>query len=490
MDNIHNHSSSPKVTNLPKEPQPEGKLSRQMEFVRVRLIPGIIRRRRSFVILIALGALLLEVIENLVIDQYGDLAHQIYDAAFYVIAVPLGVWLLLALLANSDKERKQANKNRNLQAEFCMKLGDAPSWEDLLWVIVDYAHQMLPCASITLYVVQPLTQHLQAGAECTPDGEIKLHPKGNSAASSLPLDSLSYPFVQNDAAIVDAISTKPASSSPGTEGATTYPLSNTFDLPIMHSNQQVGVLKVNSTSNSASNTAGIRMIKGVLPMIALALDGALLQDLAANQAAAQDAERQKIAQDLHDSLAQNISYLRLKLDQLTGENAIHEIGVVLQELERMRASADEAYQQVRNTINELAVINGEELSTTLEKQARVISSRAGFGLRISQIGTAFILPASTRQNILFIVREALHNIEKHAGARLVRMQYIWLESEFILKITDDGVGFNPLSVPAEGHYGLWIMKQRAQDIGGTLKISPADERGTEVTLWVPNQAHR
>jgi two-component system, NarL family, nitrate/nitrite sensor histidine kinase NarX len=262
-----------------------------------------------------------------------------------------------------------------------------------------------------------------------------------------------------------------------------------YDLPITRNEQQLAVLKLEFPLDSAPTPDEVRTLKSAVPVMALALEGALLQTLAAEQAAASEAQRQLVAQNLHDTLAQNISYLRLKLDQLTGENAIREIGAVLQELERMRTTAEEAYQQVRNTLDELNPIRAENLVSTLLKQARAISKRSGFTLRTSQAGTSYALPAPIRQQILYIVREALYNIEKHAHARQVHLAFLWLESELIIKITDDGVGFNPLSITAEGHYGLWIMQQRAQEIGGTLKIGPAADSsgtpGTEVTLWVP-----
>ncbi len=83
------------------------------------------------------------------------------------------------------------------------------------------------------------------------------------------------------------------------------------------------------------------------------------------------------------------------------------------------------------------------------------------------------------------MREALHNIEKHSQATECTLQYCWLDSEIIIKITDNGVGFNPRTVTTDGHYGLWIMQHRAQEIGGTVKIIPIVNKGTEVTLWVP-----
>jgi signal transduction histidine kinase len=122
----------------------------------------------------------------------------------------------------------------------------------------------------------------------------------------------------------------------------------------------------------------------------------------------------------------------------------------------------------------------------VNRQADIISRRSGFRLRTNQIGITSSLPPNVRQQILYIAREALHNIEKHACAKQVSLQFVWLSGELILKITDDGVGFDPRLVNNDGHYGLWIMQHRAQEIGGSLKISPVEiGRGTEVTLWLP-----
>lgn len=457
MDVIQNHRKGKNKANASGEPLPETEGNPRTKGLRERLLPLFIHKRGRILIAIVLTMILFEVLENLIDLRYGSLVHQVYDIVFFIITIPAGAWLLLTLLEGAVAAGEQANYNRNLQADFSQKLGNAHGWEELLREIMAFTHQVLPGARTTLYVLQPQKQCLQAEALGTPDGEIFLKPELEK---------------QN-------VLLTPAAGA-----------SDDFILPINRSDQQVGMMRVEFPSRSSLSIPEIRALEASLPMVALALDAALLQDLAATQAAASDAERQKIAQDLHDSLAQNISYLRLKLDQLTGENAIREIGVVLQELERMRASADEAYQQVRNTIDELAVINGEDLAASIENQAHTISSRSGFVLRTSRIGTACVLPAATRQHILNIAREALHNVEKHAGAHLVHLQLLWLETELIIKITDDGAGFDPLSVPSEGHYGLWIMKQRAQDIGGTLRISPAEEHGTEITLWVPYPERR
>lgn len=472
--------------------QSEKNNSRRRDNMRVRLLSLFVRHRWGVVAAISLLMLILEWIKVITDVEYGVSTVQIFEGALYVIGVPAGAWLLLTLLAGAETERAQANFTQNLQTEFSQKLGDTHGWEDLVKEIVMYTHQALPSAKITLSVIHPQTMCMQVEAECSPDGEVILKPKDSVNGIACQAAILSDLYLQlkptdkrilssSAAAGKNAVEQEPVSGSPEASQAHRY------KLPIIRSDQQVGGLVVEFPLNSQPAIANLRVVESMLPVIALALDSAILQNMAADQAAASDAERQRIVQDLHDSLAQNISYLRLKLDQLTGENAIHEISVVLQELERMRSTADEAYQQVRNTIDELAVINGQDLNTTIENQARTISSRAGFAIRTSIIGTARMLPAITRQHIVNIAREALHNIEKHAQASQVSLQFIWLETELILKITDNGIGFHPSVESTEGHYGMWIMQQRAQSMGGMIKITPADERGTEITLWVPYQ---
>lgn len=438
---------------------------RQPEQKRKLLLPWLIYHRRGVVAGAALLMIFVEVIENLVASRAGNLAHLIFDIIVYIAAVPAVIWLLLNLLERSVATGEEAAHDSDLQAQFSQRLGSARGWDELVREILEFTRRLLPGVFITLFIVDPQKQCLQAEAAWPPEGQILYKPQLDPAGALLP----------NIAACP--------------QHGPKLPAQEQFLLPLQRGKQQVGVIKVEFSADNSPPIHAVRLLEGALPTAALALDAARLEMLAARQATAQaeaaDIERQKIAQNLHDSLAQNISYLRFKLDQLTGQETIREIGFVLQELERMRASAEEAYQQVRETIDDLTVINGEDLAASVEQQARIICVRAGLNLRATQTGTPHPLPAQTRQHILHIAREALHNIEKHAGASLVRLQFLWLEGELILKITDDGVGFHPLSVPSEGHYGLWIMKQRAQDIGGAMKITPADEHGTEITLWVP-----
>ena len=471
------------------------------------MAPILIKHRGWVMVGVILFILLLEIIEHILILLYGEEIHLIYDSIIYILFFPTAIWLIISLLDHADSLRKQAAQANDLRYAFNEKIGNIQDWGKLTSLIVEYAHQVAPKAKATLFIYNSENMDLHPEAVCEPSGKVTLLfqsiPNPDSPAvdslladsllaDSLPVDSLPHRLIvggdRQSLPVSDGVSTRLLDSKPLQPD--NQDSLNRFDLQLARNDQPIGMIKLEYPSGFNPTTDEVNSLKSAEPMIALALEGLQLQKLAEQQAAYSESQRQQVAQNLHDSLAQNISYLRLKLDQLTGENAIHEINVVLQELERMRASADEAYQQVRNTLDELNPNRVDDLVTSLLKQARMICQRSSLTLRSSQIGAPYTLPPQLRQQIIYITREALHNIEKHAFAHQVHLQFIWLEKELILKITDDGVGFNPIAITAEGHYGLWIMQHRAEEIGGTLKINSLDMQeegvsGTEVTLWVP-----
>lgn len=495
MESSPRHSSHLDNTVTAKSWPSRVKFRQQLEEVRASLIPYLITHRNGVIFGFVLMALLLEVIEHLIFVNYGEQIHLIYDIIIYTFIFPAVVWVMIGLLQSTEVQREKADQANGLRSEFSHKIGDVRNWEELTRMIVEFAHQVAPKAKATLYVLNAETMHMRGEAECDTSGLVTLQHKINISPDSLPLGSLPQLLMQDGASGMGLSAASLIATYP--DGQNEPPLTtasqkrlNRFDLPITRNNQPIGFLKMEYPLGVKPSEEEMNALRSTEPVIALALEGVQLQNLALEQAAYTETQRQQIAQNLHDSLAQNISYLRLKLDQLTGENAIHEINVVLQELERMRTSADEAYQQVRNTLDELNPTRADDLVTSLLKQARIICQRSSLTLRSSQLGTPYTLPPAVRQQVIYITREALHNVEKHAFAHQVHLQFLWLEGELILKITDDGVGFNPISITAEGHYGLWIMQHRAEEIGGALKITSLDMQeegatGTEVTLWIP-----
>ncbi|MCB9101103.1 MAG: PAS domain S-box protein [Anaerolineales bacterium] len=199
-----------------------------------------------------------------------------------------------------------------------------------------------------------------------------------------------------------------------------------------------------------------------------------------------EAERSRIARHLHDTLGQNIGYLRLKLDEFTLSNRyLPEPGVLRQELVRMRDVADEAYELVRSILAAAHLSNSSDLTTVLLAKAKVVGHRGRFKVNLASEGPARRLSPVIQQQVFYIFQEALNNIERHAQAQNVAINIIWTDDRLVIKLFDDGCGFQSHASRQEGHFGMTIMQERTDDIQGLLLIDSTVGVGTEVILQLP-----
>ncbi len=223
------------------------------------------------------------------------------------------------------------------------------------------------------------------------------------------------------------------------------------------------------------------------------LDRALRQDLPLDriQAEATRTERQRIARDLHDKLAQNIGFLHFKLDQLasSGETTLTEIESIRTDLEQMRQIADQAYEQVRGTLDSLRLKSDElpdDLAEALQNQAKTIANQTNLDISVNCQHNVGQLCPIIKRTVFDISQEALTNIAKHAAANQATVNLVCGQSDAFLTISDDGKGFYIGDSQKEGHYGLDIMHERAKEVGGLLKIESIPGQGTQLTAQFPN----
>lgn len=196
-------------------------------------------------------------------------------------------------------------------------------------------------------------------------------------------------------------------------------------------------------------------------------------------------ERQRIARNLHDTLGQNISFLRLKLEQLN-DNLLAQGDANLQsDLSKMVHAAEEAYEQVRDTLEELRAVKHIDLEESIRQYADQASKRSKFAINVHVRNHIKRFSVRHNRQIMYIVREALNNVEKHANAQNVEIDLQWGNDEFVMIIQDDGVGFYPFTIHHDGHYGLLIMHERANAINAKLSIESMPSQGTKLTLYVP-----
>ncbi len=197
-------------------------------------------------------------------------------------------------------------------------------------------------------------------------------------------------------------------------------------------------------------------------------------------------ERATIARELHDSLAQALSFMRIQLTLLRRalDNPNAAAQNIIADFDR---TLSDAYRQLRELLATFR-LTIEQADLLAAMQAMIASLQEQVTAKISfscQPGLE-TLDAQQQVHLLQIAREALLNAIRHAGARSIAVRYERnAEGEHLLTVTDDGVGIASTDEPP-GHYGLTIMSERAARLAGELTIQ-AQARGTQVALRFPPQ---
>jgi two-component system nitrate/nitrite sensor histidine kinase NarX len=125
------------------------------------------------------------------------------------------------------------------------------------------------------------------------------------------------------------------------------------------------------------------------------------------------------------------------------------------------------------------------VAAALFDQARTLGRRAGFTVDFGAEGQASPLVLNAQLAIIYIFREALINVEKHAQAHKVRIRVVWSGETLSVQLADDGRGFVPERVASDRHFGLKIMHERAEEINARLSLTSRPGAGTQVKLCVP-----
>lgn len=200
-------------------------------------------------------------------------------------------------------------------------------------------------------------------------------------------------------------------------------------------------------------------------------------------------ERSTIARELHDSIAQSLSYLRIQVARLEKNHLSpeHQHEIVAE----LKTGLATAYKELRELISAFRLkIDERGFQTALIETAEEFGRRCNLQIDCSNQLSPTLLSANEEIHVLRIIREALANIEKHAGASKVTINATVTEHGVIaVHITDNGVGIGDAKSP-ENHYGLIIMEDRAQSLDGVITIRNRDQGGTEVLLtFVPEKSN-
>lgn len=197
-------------------------------------------------------------------------------------------------------------------------------------------------------------------------------------------------------------------------------------------------------------------------------------------------ERNTLAHELHDSLAQTLASLRFQVSMLPSTLREEGTAAASREIEQLKNGLDEAYTELRELLAHFrAPIDARGLLPAIEDMVSQFRKQTGIPTFLQKEWDSTRLPANLEMQVLRIVQEALANIRKHSQAQNVRiMLRCNAAGQYRVLIEDDGVGMREPAFsghPGE-HIGLSIMQERARYLGGELRIESEEGEGTRVLL--------
>jgi len=255
-----------------------------------------------------------------------------------------------------------------------------------------------------------------------------------------------------------------------------------FSIPIIDQDRQYGVLLVELNKNENLDDWKKRLLETVASHIALALN--MNEKASQSRLLALSEERSVIARELHDSLAQSLSYLKIQVTRL--EKSILSKADMQQSLainNGIRDGLKEAYRQLRELLTTFRLgINEAGLAAALKETVSEFDSRGDINIElVSRIGNCQFGP-NAEIHLIHLIREALANILQHAQASEARvLLQCDAEGKATLLIEDNGIGILEKQTQ-QHHYGMTIMRERARSLGGNLEIHHPDAGGTTIKL--------
>ena len=272
--------------------------------------------------------------------------------------------------------------------------------------------------------------------------------------------------------------------------------------PLRAGRQVIGALCVGSSQPDAFPVESHQVLMQLASAAAVAIENARLYGQAEYTAVLE--ERQRMAAEIHDGLAQTLSFVQIMIDMAHDQAGSGQTEQACTTLGRSQQVLQQATQEARQAISNLKQVFPRQ--HTLQKQIETLIAELSTRKRDfpgeqlcaeisfqSQVKPPVMLPQADAEQVLRVVQEALLNACKYAQAeritvRLEQTDIEALQGDWCVTVEDDGQGFNPAaSAPQDGrrHFGLSIMRARAERLGGRLDLQAVPGEGTCLALFWP-----
>ncbi|NCB34211.1 MAG: HAMP domain-containing protein, partial [Erysipelotrichia bacterium] len=192
-------------------------------------------------------------------------------------------------------------------------------------------------------------------------------------------------------------------------------------------------------------------------------------------------ERNVIARELHDSLAQALSYLKIQVSRLNRSIGKEDYALMMDVSAELKQGLDSAYRQLRELLTTFRLkVDGRGLNEALIKTVNQFREQSNMQISLNYQIMNIPLTSQEEIHLLQIIRETCQNAIHHSQGNSIRIQLSRSEQdELLLQVEDDGIGIGT-SPEKTNHYGMAIIKERAEQLGGNIEIRALAEGGTGV----------
>ena len=252
--------------------------------------------------------------------------------------------------------------------------------------------------------------------------------------------------------------------------------------------QMPAQISIRPLAKNGFNRATIGMV--VTDMTEARRNEEMLRALTHRVVQAQEAERGRVALELHDNITQLLCAILVRSQALADKLPARD-GPSKREAMKLREMLGQTAEEVERISRNLrpSVLDELGLVAVLRDTSTEFAERTGVSVKLACVQLTARLPADTELALYRILQEALKNVEKHARARHVTVRLRQQGAFVQLAINDDGIGFDPDHHPArrkgKGGLGLLSMRERATYVGGALKIKSVRGAGTEIEVRIP-----
>ncbi len=266
----------------------------------------------------------------------------------------------------------------------------------------------------------------------------------------------------------------------GTEGLRYH-----ASIPLNAHGKAVGMLNVASRDWRELSSADLRLLYTVGDMLGIAIERARL--FAASSQLGALEERNRLAREIHDTLAQGLSAITLQLETadalLAGGGELERVQQAVQQaLKLTRANLEEARRSVHDL--RAAPLEGRSLPEALKKLLQTVLAESGLRSQFRVYGGAHPLPVAVEAGLYRVAQEALNNVAQHAEASMVKLKLQITPERVVLRISDNGRGFEENCIELN-RYGIVGMNERVNLLGGTFKLQSSPGAGTKIEVTVP-----